>query len=120
MKIQCKLLLLILLFSCKSNCNVIDSIDTCKQKQFVISRLKMIESYQSDTTTVKYGERINCIFFLEFLTGHYCATCGNFFGDFDPRINDYENWNGWYQIRKDSICNDYYKHRIDSVYKLVY
>ena len=120
MKIHFKLLLLILLFSCKSNCSVIDSINTCKQEQIVVTRLKMIESYQSDTTTVKYGERINCIFFLELLTEKYCATCGDFFGYFEPTIDDYNNWNGWYQTRKDSICNDYYKHRIDSIYKLVY
>ena len=120
MKYLYAILCLIVLISCKSNYNNMDTLFTCKEEKIVLTRLKMIKSYQSDTTIMKYKERINCVFFLEMLTKINSPTCANYAGMFEPSINDYNNWYQWYQIRKDSICNDYYKRRIDSIYKIAH
>lgn len=112
------LILLLVLLSCKSNNNICSNKNNCKQEQILLDNLAIIQSYVYDSTFVRYGEMNNSSFFLGALTGIESSSISAFFVSYSPNLDDYNNWYQWYQIRKDSICHDFYKHRIDSICKI--
>lgn len=122
MKIQFIIILLIFLslLSCKSTNYKNENKYLCKQEQILVDRLKIIKSYIDDTTFVKFGEMHNSAFFLVTLTGIETPSWDGFIDSYNPTLNDYNSWYKWYQTRKDSICNDFYKRRIDSIYKIAH
>jgi hypothetical protein len=89
-------------FIAKTNLVYSQTDDTTAIK-IVESSLKTIGDYLKDNKSDSAGLRSRAIWFLTTLTGIPSQSDGNFFGQFSPTLQDYNNWKNWLMFYKNYL-----------------
>jgi len=91
-----------LFFIAKTNSAYAQTVDSTAIK-IVESSLKTIGDYLKDKNSDSAGLRNRAIWFLSTLTGIPSQSGGNYFGQFSPTQQDYNNWKNWLVLYKNYL-----------------
>ncbi|MDT3740155.1 MAG: hypothetical protein RO257_11730 [Candidatus Kapabacteria bacterium] len=107
-------LLIFLIYSSCQNKIIKD----CDEKIIFENQLKIIENFVVFDSLDVSVRRIGAVHFLEMITGIGSESDANFVGKMNPTRTDYLLWYNWYIKNGDSLCEENFRIKIDTVYKI--